>query len=173
LFFLAKYDKYGRRMNQSQNDLQKFYELDDDQKEEKSDDNKISETGFLYEAENSMDETKAVSRLEYLNKMARGELNSGSESSGSEAEDDVESQASGAESEEDIPMGEETRRFAVLNCDWSRIRAVDIFALCQVGSLFLFYMYDHNNSFVSPLHRLQALFVMLLFIHPIMVCKKW
>lgn len=65
--------------------------------------------------------------------MARGELESGSSSSSdsdsdSDAGDDVEESD---EEKEDIPLGEQTNRFAVLNCDWSRIRAVDIFALCQ------------------------------------------
>lgn len=76
-----------------------------------------------------------LSRLEYLNRMARGELADGSSSdsdSDSDSDDAEDALESEPESEkEDVPLGEETKRFAVQNCDWSRIRAVDIFALCQ------------------------------------------
>ncbi|GMF12588.1 unnamed protein product [Phytophthora lilii] len=77
--------------------------------------------------------SEKLSRLDYLNRMARGELESGSDSSDSDSEDsdDEETAVAEKEEEEDIPMGEETKRFAVLNCDWTRIRAVDLFALCQ------------------------------------------
>lgn len=76
-----------------------------------------------------------LSRLEYLNRMARGELGSGSSSSDDSDSDDSDAEADAAddegEKEEDIPLGEVTNRFAVLNCDWTRIRAIDLFALCQ------------------------------------------
>lgn len=69
--------------------------------------------------------------------MARGELADDSDDDSDDSSDDDDSDASAAASDasesekEDVPMGEETKRFAVQNCDWSRIRAVDIFALCQ------------------------------------------
>lgn len=75
-------------------------------------------------------------RLDYLTQMARGEIDKDEESSSSESE--LESDAmdlANYEDEkqvEDIAMGEITKRFAIMNCDWTRLRAVDIFALCQV-----------------------------------------
>jgi hypothetical protein len=75
-----------------------------------------------------------LSRIEYLNRMARGELSSGSSSSDSDDSDDSDAEADAADEgdkEEDIPLGDVTKRFAVLNCDWTRIRAIDLFALCQ------------------------------------------
>ncbi|TMW69323.1 hypothetical protein Poli38472_001479 [Pythium oligandrum] len=135
----GKYDKYGRRLDKSQNELKKFYRLEDDEeedKEEASDDDEEEEKAV--KATSSDEEEKEsdprLSRLEYLNRMARGELASGDESSSSSDDSDM-SDAEVEEYEEkekeDVPMGEETKRFAVLNCDWTRIRAVDIFALCQ------------------------------------------
>ncbi|TYZ62740.1 hypothetical protein PybrP1_000181 [[Pythium] brassicae (nom. inval.)] len=80
-----------------------------------------------------------LSRLEYLNRMARGELANGRSSDSDDSDDDsddddadADALASEPESEkEDVPLGEETKRFAVQNCDWSRIRAVDLLALFQ------------------------------------------
>lgn len=66
--------------------------------------------------------------------MARGELESGASSSSSDSEDsddDSDLEVSAEEEKEDIPLGDVTKRFAVLNCDWTRIRAIDLFALCQ------------------------------------------
>ncbi|KAL0584569.1 hypothetical protein ABG067_005592 [Albugo candida] len=101
-------DKHGRSIqeNESQtNDMKKFYRIDDEE------------------------------RLDYLTQMARGEIDKDEESSSSESE--LESDAmdlANYEDEkqvEDIAMGEITKRFAIMNCDWTRLRAVDIFALCQ------------------------------------------
>lgn len=155
---IGKYDKYGRRIEHKQNELKKFYRLEDEDENEKeqkddSDDEEDEESTAKAKKvesddddEEDEDSTTAsseglaaskndekLSRLEYLNQMARGELESGSSSSSdsdsdSDAEDDAEESD---EEKEDIPLGEQTKRFAVLNCDWSRIRAVDIFALCQ------------------------------------------
>ncbi|KAG7383320.1 pre-rRNA-processing protein esf1 [Phytophthora pseudosyringae] len=138
----GKYDKYGRRIEKKDNELKKFYRLDDEdeeqeQEEEKAETKAPSTTSSDDDNEDA-DATVAknsekLSRLDYLNRMARGELESGSDSSDSDSEDsdDEEVEAAAKEEEEDIPMGEETKRFAVLNCDWTRIRAVDLFALCQ------------------------------------------
>lgn len=137
----GKYDKYGRRIEKKENELKKFYRLDEDEGEEEETKAKAkapSPTTKSDDDDEDADATVAknsekISRLDYLNRMARGELESGSDSSDSDSEDsdDEEAEAAAKEEEEDIPMGEETKRFAVLNCDWTRIRAVDLFALCQ------------------------------------------
>ncbi|KAG2763368.1 hypothetical protein PC129_g6757 [Phytophthora cactorum] len=133
----GKYDKYGRRIEKKDNELKKFYHLDEE--EEENDDEAKAEAPSTTSSDDDNEDADAtiaknnekLSRLEYLNRMARGELESGSDSSDSEDSDDEEVEAAAKEEEENIPMGEETKRFAVLNCDWTRFRAVDLFALCQ------------------------------------------
>ncbi|CEG38704.1 pre-rrna processing protein esf1 [Plasmopara halstedii] len=129
----GKYDKYGRCLEKKDSELNKFYHLDEEDDEVKlktpvisgsDDDNENPSTTVAKTNEK-------LSRLDYLNRMARGELESDSESSDSEDSDNEELQVYDKNEEEEIPMGEETKRFAVLNCDWTRIRAVDLFALCQ------------------------------------------
>ncbi|RHY96721.1 hypothetical protein DYB31_002057, partial [Aphanomyces astaci] len=80
--------------------------------------------------------TAAERRIAYLNKKARGELSGESSSSSSEESsdddgDDIEEDIEEDNEEEDIPLGDETKRFAIMNCDWSRMRAVDLLALFQ------------------------------------------
>ncbi|DAZ97199.1 TPA: hypothetical protein N0F65_003830, partial [Lagenidium giganteum] len=166
----GKFDKYGRRIDKKENELKKFYRLDNDEDaaeaeedeevdgSSSSDDEEAevaakpamgkasaktkakqpedaSSSSEDEDAEQDDDEegeekSEELTRLEYLNKMARGEL--GSDSSDSSSDEEDEEMAEEMEEEkEDVPLGEETRRFAILNCDWSRIRAVDILALCQ------------------------------------------
>lgn len=138
----GKYDKYGRRIEKKDNELKKFYRLDEEEEEEEENDDegksKAPSTTSSDDDNEDADATvsknsEKISRLDYLNRMARGELESGSDSSdfNSEDSDDEEVGAVAKEEEEDIPMGDETKRFAVLNCDWTRIRVVDLFALCQ------------------------------------------
>ncbi|KAG7397491.1 pre-rRNA-processing protein esf1 [Phytophthora boehmeriae] len=147
----GKYDKYGRRIEKRENELKKFYRLEDEEdadaaaSDEEKDEAAAKEdaqtkgpsTTSSSDDNDEADATVAknkekLSRLDYLNAMARGELASDSDSSDSDsgAEEEDEDVAE-QEEQEDIPMGEETKRFAVLNCDWTRIRAVDLFALCQ------------------------------------------
>lgn len=89
-------------------------------------------------------------RLEYLTKLARGEV-SGSESEdeaedneqsiddSDESDDDEEASRAlvikgkspldipgGEESEEEVELGEATNRISILNCDWDNIRAEDL-----------------------------------------------
>uniref|UniRef100_A0AAV1UQJ6 NUC153 domain-containing protein n=1 Tax=Peronospora matthiolae TaxID=2874970 RepID=A0AAV1UQJ6_9STRA len=148
----GKYDKYGRRIEKRDNEMKEFYCLEEEEVEgeeeekegemQKNDsDTEDDEEKVLSTMSSDDDSGEAevaavesggkLSRLTYLNRMARGELGSGSDSSDSDDSSDDEVEDVVEEEAEDIPMGEETRRFAVLNCDWTRIRAVDLFALCQ------------------------------------------
>ena len=86
-------------------------------------------------------------RLEYLNRLARGEVSDASTSSSSESDEDegdsTDNEAGGKEDEEGdddddgvvasrqldvgpIPMGEATKRLAIMNCDWKHLKAVDL-----------------------------------------------
>ncbi|ETV73629.1 hypothetical protein, variant [Aphanomyces astaci] len=122
----GKYDKYGRRVEKQDNDMKKFYNVEG----EDSDD---EDTG---EVASKKPSTAAERRIAYLNKKARGELSGESSSSSSEESsdddgDDIEEDIEEDNEEEDIPLGDETKRFAIMNCDWSRMRAVDLLALFQ------------------------------------------
>ncbi|OWZ00148.1 Pre-rRNA-processing protein ESF1, partial [Phytophthora megakarya] len=135
----GKYDKYGRRIEKKDNEMKKFYRLEDDEEaeeEEKEEEAKVEAPSTTSSDDDDADATVAknsekLSRLDYLNRMARGELASDSDSSDSDDSDDEAEAEVAKEEEEEVPMGEETKRFAVLNCDWTRIRAVDLLALCQ------------------------------------------
>ncbi|CAI5740696.1 unnamed protein product [Peronospora destructor] len=138
----GKYDKYGRRMKKKTNEWKKFYCLKEENNEQQiggeGEDKAMAKAPSRTSFDDDADATAAknkekLSRHDYLNRMARGELESGLDSSDSDSEDsdDDEVEAVVKDEEEEIPMGEETKRFAVLDCDWTRIRAVDLFALCQ------------------------------------------
>jgi hypothetical protein len=165
LFPAGKYDKYGRRIDKKENELKKFYRLnEDDDGEASSDDDDGEEEQTKAVAKPSKGNAKAntkaqesssdddedgkeeeesddaevgdekMTRLDYLNRMARGELASGSDTSDDSDDSDEDvymEEDDDDEDKEDIPTGEETTRFAVMNCDWTRIRAVDLFALFQ------------------------------------------
>lgn len=92
-------------------------------------------------------------RLSYLTQLARGEISG--ESSSEEDESIVEAEESDSEEEEDedeepaneepetltsalqipgdeeVPTGEASSRLAILNCDWSNLRAVDLLVVLQ------------------------------------------
>ncbi|CAH0489145.1 unnamed protein product [Peronospora farinosa] len=138
----GKYDKYGRRIQKKENEMKKFYCLKEEDKEQQiggdGEDKAMIKVPSTTSFDDDADATVAknnekLSRLDYLNRMARGELESGLDSSDSDSEDSDDDEVEGVikDEKEEIPMGEETKRFAVLNCDWTRIRAVDLFALCQ------------------------------------------
>ncbi|KAH9109311.1 hypothetical protein LEN26_006558 [Aphanomyces euteiches] len=127
----GKYDKYGRRIKKEDNEMNKFYNLEEDDDDE-------DETATS-KATSKKPMTAAERRIAYLNKRARGELSgessSSSDSSTSDDDDDdelnVDDEDASREPQEDIPLGEETKRIAIMNCDWSRMRAVDLFALFE------------------------------------------
>eukprot|EP01035_Chromulina_nebulosa_P017274 gene17274-22808_t len=136
-------DKYGRnnQKDDSVDELNDFYFI-----EEKSEDH-ISKSSKL----TTEKKTKSDTRLEYLNKLARGEVSdteSESESVDSDTnsisndEDDgvdeiIENKLSliGQElnpDEEDIVQDiASTKRLAIMNCDWENVKAVDLMAILQ------------------------------------------
>lgn len=125
----VKVDKYGRKKNSEKrkSQLEKFYKID----------------------------AKAKSRLEYLQKLATGEIE-GLESSSSESESDTEADDeantarniknstnsdSNINNEEiDAEEVEETKRLALTGMDWTKVQAQDVFVLlssflCTTGTL--------------------------------------
>lgn len=159
------YDKYGRRVDQStEDDLKKFYDIQSD--EEQPDNVEEPEKGEVDEDEEQDENaaletttdgvniaTKLKERLRDLETdYARGE---GIILTDSSSDDDSDSEAEeGAEHElyidhawgelaTDAPMTDESsRRLAVCNMDWDKIRAEDIWVLC--------------NSFLPPSSRIVS-----------------
>lgn len=163
----AKVDKYGRKKKKKDQakgaELKKFYKLqEENQIAADDDDDRDSETaaqpkkGKQTKKKSEKDEKQEQEdeRLDYLNRLARGEVSDNS-SSEDESDDDAASsdeenaltekidmeQAQDEEGqEEEVPTGDESRRLAVQNCDWSNVTAQDLFAVMNsfvptVGSI--------------------------------------
>eukprot|EP00624_Nannochloropsis_granulata_P004199 evm.model.NODE_31089_length_21432_cov_25.446669.3 len=124
-------------------------EDEDDGCERKKKDDKMKK-------KSSSSHNEAEDRLEYLNRLARGEISdtstsssTGSSSSFSSSSENGDSSGSESDDEEDkdddnededviesrkleegpIPMGEATSRIAIMNCDWEHLKALDILGI--------------------------------------------
>ncbi|CAM9336850.1 unnamed protein product, partial [Chrysoparadoxa australica] len=152
----AKVNKRGRPVKDvAREDLKAFYTVDDEGEdgEEGSDGSEGEEDIEELELEEKEEEEKGYkplkkveveSRLDYLNRLARGEVSgseSGSTSSSEDDEDDDDNEGAEGEGNDenegsgggqaDVPVGEATTRIAVMDCDWSHMRAVDLQVLCS------------------------------------------
>ena len=105
-------DKYGRKnlpdATSSKNEMRKFYELEEDE------------------------ENELESKLEKLNRMARGEVSDMSSSSSSEEEEEEE-EKNEDEYENVVQYADAsqavTKRLALVNLDWEKIEARDLFVV--------------------------------------------
>lgn len=154
-----KVDKYGRKVEAKDRargaDLKRYYKLESDDEDEDDDDDesevdeleakvdkkskkKAATPSGKPNGKSKKDDKSSEDRLDYLTKLARGEI-SDVEESESESDDDLlaaedeELLAQAAEEEEveEIPLGDATSRIAVQNVDWSRMRAQDILVALQ------------------------------------------
>ena len=122
-------DKYGRKPASSAakgsgNDFSEFYEVEDDV------DKDVKKSGKAV-APKSKDED----RLDYLTRLARGEVSADSSDEEDNDDDVVETEL---EENEDnhgpldvngsnpIELGESTARIALQNCDWDNLKAEDL-----------------------------------------------
>jgi hypothetical protein len=134
-------DKYGRKSKSkvtAADELKEFYQIEEEEggEEEKE----VSQEGSKKKTLNDVE-----TRLDYLNKLARGEI---SGSSSDEDEVDVDEEESSSEDEEsdldesgardpfEIPgdvveesADVESNRIAIQNCDWENLTAEDIMYL--------------------------------------------
>lgn len=152
------YDKYGRKINKSSTeDLKRFYELKEDDSDEEEDEKKAEDVvgAVKPEEESSDDDASSNDELEVNEKLAKkvkkrlkdldidyargeGKLLTDS-SSDDESSSDEEEVGPGliidhvwGELDRDAPLTEESsKRLAVCNMDWDKIRAEDIMVLCN------------------------------------------
>lgn len=144
--FKVKYtvDKYGRRVNKtSTDDLEKYYDLSSDEEheaeEQRKEEQEISKDGGDFNEKHESDEEISTDIKLKLKDMsvdyARGELpilsdSSSDDESSDDGKDELYIEHVWGELDNDAPRTEEsTRRLAVCNMDWDRIRAVDIMVL--------------------------------------------
>ncbi|CCG20717.1 hypothetical [Candida orthopsilosis Co 90-125] len=125
----VKIDRYGRKLEEKDQQLNKYYEYDDKSSSEESDEE---------EEEHDMEalSRKIRGEEEELDR-ARGEglSSSSSEDSSDESSSDSESELEEAESESELELEENapgetdpTSSFAVVNMDWDNLRAEDLMA---------------------------------------------
>ncbi|MCL7044981.1 hypothetical protein MKW94_009695 [Papaver nudicaule] len=122
----SRVDKRGKRKNDTKNNpLRHYYRLEDEQEDEKKDgESSDDDEGNTVEEPDS----KSEEELESVDDDAS------SSSTGSDTDEDddggcLENEPD-EELEENIPMIEqETRRLAIVNMDWSQVRAADLFVI--------------------------------------------
>lgn len=138
---VGKVDKYGRKIKNNKSDLKRFYKIEDedsdkedkgedneeeenDKEEESSDESEVEKEGEEDEEEEDDDEIKFDP--------ARGEgvMYSSSEDEWSD-EDEIDDYTAGPDVDifGEVPVGDQTKRFAVVNLDWDKIRATDLYKL--------------------------------------------
>eukprot|EP00940_MAST-03C_sp_MAST-3C-sp2_P000676 g676.t1 len=144
------HDKYGRRQTSTEtgvnreNDLKRFYDIE------------AEDTG---KEDRSMDDNEEdlESKLDRLNRLARGEEGSDSSSSSDDESDTEEAHGARTKSRDNIVKpeygsGESSCRLAVVNMDWDKMRAEDLFVL--------FSSFAPSSGFVASVTVYPSLFGM-------------
>lgn len=155
----AKVDRYGRRINgdKGKKDLQRLYRVEDEISSGNEADDPIDESGEDDEIVEK--ELRKASKVQKALKQgydpARdGGFSSSSDSDtsdeGEEEEEQVEgnveeAEVFGPQDQGTVPMGEVTRRIAVVNLDWDNVRAADLLAVA--------------SSFTPPEGRIESVTV--------------
>ncbi|KAI5955463.1 ESF1 [Candida theae] len=146
----AKIDKYGRKLEEKDQKLSKYYEYDDESSsndDEDEDEDEDEEEEEEEEENKKEDEDEEEEDVEALSRKIRGEeeeldrargeglLTSSSDSSSDDSSSDSESELDDVQSESDLELEENapgesdpTSSFAVVNMDWDNLRAEDLMA---------------------------------------------
>ncbi|KAK3706921.1 pre-rRNA-processing protein esf1 [Vermiconidia calcicola] len=135
----ASVDRYGRKIKpeSGKKELEKLYRLDKGDKQDKLGRETGKDVVGSSEEESEEVDIEAEALVKKRDPARQGgfsESESEEESgSGEESEDEAElaDETAGQEQTEDIPMGEVSRRIAVVNLDWDNIRAIDIMAVAS------------------------------------------
>ncbi|OAX83913.1 hypothetical protein ACJ72_01726 [Emergomyces africanus] len=141
----AAVDRYGRKLRRddTKKQLEKFYRLDEDDEADEGKEKAEEDAGEEEESNMSVDDDAVVE--EELRKADQrgfdpardgGFSDSSSDESSSEDEDededvegDVEELQFPNQQQSDVPLGDVSRRIAVVNLDWDNIRAQDLMAV--------------------------------------------
>ncbi|CAM8958796.1 unnamed protein product [Rhodiola kirilowii] len=137
----APVDKRGRRKEQKENPLQRYYQLEErkeedgvesEDSEEEQKQEKLKFSGDLKESETEEEDGEVGVRSsdesddmeEYDSQLSDIEVNTDDEMLIGESDSDTDEQ------EEEVPeIDQETSRLAAVNLDWHHIKAVDLYAL--------------------------------------------
>ena len=142
-------DRYGRNVKSknkknAKKEMEQLYDTTDNDDKKKS-------------KKSSSSATQVEDRMEYINRLARGEVsdsdsssNSSSDDSGSEisesSSDDDDNETTtratkkqsvldipdvASDSDEEVPTGDSSARLAVMHCDWEHMKAEDILVVLQ------------------------------------------
>ncbi|OKL60916.1 hypothetical protein UA08_03566 [Talaromyces atroroseus] len=126
----AAVDRYGRKLKRddTKKQLEKFYQLEDDEADNTSQISVDDDSDVLKELEK-------VNKRGYDPARDGGFSESSSDESSSEEEDEedtadtVDEVEFPSQQQSDVPLGEVTNRIAVVNLDWDNIRAEDLMAV--------------------------------------------
>lgn len=141
----ASVDRYGRRVaeDKGKTDLKRFYRVDGDEEDEDDDDDDEVDDDGEVAAELQRLEPKGSSARDYARQGGFSDSSSDEDSEDEEAdsdddEDDDEGSDGGAvvrfpdeDRAPEVPLGEVSKRLAVVNLDWDNIRAADLMAVAQ------------------------------------------
>lgn len=146
-------DSYGRKKkkvvgeDRALKELQNFYEVE---KAEVEEEQEVSQPEKKKKTKDSSTKGDYADRLDYLTKLARGEISGSSDDESDEESESYEVDSASGDSsddydedddaeglsnkkspldiagEEEMEYGEATKRISVLNCDWESIKAEDL-----------------------------------------------
>ncbi|KAJ6189049.1 hypothetical protein N7519_003957 [Penicillium mononematosum] len=127
----APVDRYGRKLRKddTKEKLKQFYQVDEDEDE---DEDEEEDEDSAADDEEVQKELKRVNAASYDPSRDGGfESSSSEDETSSEEEDEAEEDVIEFPDEQrsDVPLGEVTKRIAVVNLDWENIRAEDLMAV--------------------------------------------
>ncbi|QIW99751.1 hypothetical protein AMS68_005269 [Peltaster fructicola] len=129
----ASVDRYGRKVknNGEKKDIQRRFRLEEEKasKKEAAPDSNSDEEQDSERSESLKEDVDRDPMREGFSGSSSEEESTSDEDS--DVEEDLAEGTAGNEQTEDVPMGEVSKRIAVVNLDWDNVRAADIMAVAQ------------------------------------------